>query len=169
MIMGESETFFRPATGALSGYVETFWAANGILEDTRELIAPTGSTVAALILGPPILQGKPGGEAVTMTRGFLIGPHERPIINQPTGRTFAVGLVTAPFGCESVLESHLTGELNTAVQGLDRCAAAVALLTHLSPGERTHPHLARRAGHCALPLCAHTAGGPVDDQTGPHG
>ncbi len=108
-----------------------------------------------------------------MTRGFLIGPHERPIINQPTGRTFAVGLVTAPFGREAVLglqpagirggvveldslwhhgpalraalqaadgdgaplaglvdiiESHLAAGLNTAVQGLERCAAAVAQL-----------------------------------------
>lgn len=35
--------------------------------------------------------------------GFLIGPHDRPVINEPTGETFAVGVVTTPVGCRAVL------------------------------------------------------------------
>lgn len=102
--MSESfESHYCPPAEELRRFVETFWGAHGQLEATRELIAPTGSTVAAVILGPAIIQGHPGGPPSTMHRGFLIGPHERPIINQPTGRTFAVGFVTTPVGCEALL------------------------------------------------------------------
>ncbi|NOJ61583.1 AraC family transcriptional regulator [Arthrobacter sp. 260] len=97
------ESHYRPPAGELGRFVETFWAAHGQLKATRELIAPTGSTVAAIILGPPIIQGHPGGQPSPMRRGFLIGPHEGPIINQPTGQTFAVGFVTTPVGCEALL------------------------------------------------------------------
>ncbi|MBG6178966.1 AraC-like DNA-binding protein [Arthrobacter sp. CAN_A1] len=88
--------------------------------------------MAAIVLGPAIIQGHPGGEPAPMRRGFLIGPHERPIINQPTGRTFAVGFVTTPVGCEALL-----GVLPSAVRGqaveLDSVwAPAVALRRDLA-------------------------------------
>ena len=35
--------------------------------------------------------------------GFLIGPHDRPVTNEPTGETFAVGIVTTPVGCRAAL------------------------------------------------------------------
>ena len=35
-------------------------------------------------------------------RGFLVGPHDRPAVNEPTGETHAVGIVTTPVGCEAI-------------------------------------------------------------------
>lgn len=70
----------------------------------RERIAPTGSTVAVVVLGDPIRQTPDdgAGPVVTSATGLLIGPHDRPVVNEPTGETFAVGIVTTPVGCRSV-------------------------------------------------------------------
>ena len=66
----------------------------------RELIAPTGSTVAAVVLGDPIRQtGIGSGTTLVAETGFLIGPHDRPIVNEPQGETHCVGIVTTPVGC----------------------------------------------------------------------
>lgn len=34
--------------------------------------------------------------------GFLIGPHDRPMLNEPTGRTHCYGIVTTPIGSRAV-------------------------------------------------------------------
>lgn len=70
----------------------------------REKIAPTGSTVAVFVLGDAILQTPSDGEGPTLhaSRGFLIGPHDRPTVNEPTGETFAVGIISTPVGCEAL-------------------------------------------------------------------
>src|SRR3954470_16516397 len=65
----------------------------------RERIPPPGSTVAGVVLGPPILQTPAGGEPFVADTGFLIGPHDRPLTNEPTDRTDVVGVVTTPIGC----------------------------------------------------------------------
>ncbi len=95
-------TLRRPR-GRLGRYVESVWHASGQIPYPRERIAPTGSTVAGIVLGPPIRQTPAGGEPFTADRGFLIGPHDRPIVNEPTGRTECVGIVTTPIGCRAVL------------------------------------------------------------------
>jgi AraC-like DNA-binding protein len=41
------------------------------------------------------------GPAFLATTGFLIGPHDRPLVNEPTGRTDCVGVVTTPIGCRA--------------------------------------------------------------------
>lgn len=100
----------------LARYVESLWFARGTVPYAREKIAPTGSTVAVFILGPAILQTPRNGEGEMLRaeRGFLIGPHDRPTVNEPTGETFAVGIVTTPIGCETLFglaPSTLRGEV----------------------------------------------------------
>ena len=67
----------------LDRFVETLWYARGTVPYTREKIAPTGSTVAVLVLGDAIRQTPANGEGPTLTtdRGFLIGPHDGPLIH----------------------------------------------------------------------------------------
>ena len=42
----------RRPTGRLARYVESVWHARGQIPYARERIAPTGSTVAGIVLGP---------------------------------------------------------------------------------------------------------------------
>lgn len=95
----------RCPEGALGRAVEQVWYARGTVPYARERVAPTGSTVAILVLGDPIMQTADDGHgpALRATRGLLVGPHDRPIINEPTGETFAVGIVTTPVGAEAAL------------------------------------------------------------------
>lgn len=88
----------------LDGLVESIWFARGTVPYTRERIAPTGSTVAVIVLGDPIRQTPDDGrgEAITSSTGLLIGPHDRPTVNEPLGETHAVGVVTTAVGCEAV-------------------------------------------------------------------
>jgi AraC-like DNA-binding protein len=92
----------RRPPGRLGRYVESVWHARGQIPYAREKIAPTGSTVAGIVLGPPIRQTPSGGPAFLARTGFLIGPHDRPLLNEPTGRTDCVGIVTTPIGCQAV-------------------------------------------------------------------
>jgi AraC-like DNA-binding protein len=91
----------REPTGDPGRLVESIWYARGTVPYRRERIAPTGSTVAIVVLGDPILQiGDDGrGDHHLAERGSLIGPHDGPMVNEPTGETHAVGVVTTPIGC----------------------------------------------------------------------
>lgn len=84
--------------------VASIWYARGTVPYTREKIAPTGSTVAVIVLGDAILQTSRNGAGSSFRadRGFIVGPHDGPVINEPTGETYAVGIVAAPVGCETV-------------------------------------------------------------------
>lgn len=94
----------RAPDGALGRLVESIWYARGTVPYQRERIAPTGSAVAVLVLGDPIRETPDDGHGPPfMTeRGFLIGPHDRPVINEPLGETYAVGIVSTAVGCEAV-------------------------------------------------------------------
>ena len=74
------------------------------LATTPPRSAPTGSTVAVFVFSDPIVQTPDDGEGepLVASRGLLVGPHDRPAVNEPTGETFAVGIVTTPVGCEAV-------------------------------------------------------------------
>jgi AraC-like DNA-binding protein len=75
--------------------------ARGRIAGIRERIA---STVAAVVLGDPIRQTPVGGAtALVAESGFLIGPHDQPIVNEPLGETFCVGIVTTAVGCRPAL------------------------------------------------------------------
>ena len=91
--------------GPLGRAVASAWYARGTVPYRRERVAPTGSTVAVIVLGDPIIETAGGPRAVPLRadRGFLIGPHDRPVTNEPTGETFAVGIVTTPVGCRAAL------------------------------------------------------------------
>jgi len=94
----------RRVGGETSRFVERIWFARGRITGVRERIAPTGSTVAAFVLGDPILQAPLGdGTVLVADTGFLIGPHDRPIVNEPQGETYCVGIVTTPVGCRPTL------------------------------------------------------------------
>lgn len=94
----------RTPTTPLARFVTTTWFARGTVAYADERIAPTGSTVGIVVLGAPIRQTPDDGEgpAHVATRGALVGPHDRPLVNAPTGETHALGIVTTPVGCEAV-------------------------------------------------------------------
>jgi methylphosphotriester-DNA--protein-cysteine methyltransferase len=117
----------RRPTGRLGRYVESVWHARGQIPYVREKIAPTGSTVAGIVLGPPIRQTPTGGPPFLATTGFLIGPHDRPLVNEPTGRTDCVGIVTTPIGCRAVFGVDPASLRGRVVDLLDAWPAARAL------------------------------------------
>ncbi|MFN8631765.1 MAG: helix-turn-helix domain-containing protein [Chloroflexota bacterium] len=94
----------RSPSGDVGRAVASIWYARGTIPYQREKVAPTGSTVAVVVLGDPIIEtpGGPRAEPFTATQGFLIGPHDRPVVNEPTGETFAVGIVTTPTGAPAL-------------------------------------------------------------------
>lgn len=125
-----------PAT-PIDRFVESIWYARGTVPYTREKIAPTGSTVAVFVLGDPIVQTPSNGEAEPLVadRGFLIGPHDGPTVNEPTGETFAVGVVGTPIGCEAVFGVCPADIAGKAVSLEDAWPAAAALGDGLRPIE----------------------------------
>jgi AraC-like DNA-binding protein len=105
MVGFEFDFRIRTPGGPLGRAVASVWYARGTVPYRRERVAPTGSTVAVIVLGDPIIETAGGPRAVPLRaeRGFLIGPHDRPVTNEPTGETFAVGIVTTPVGCRAAL------------------------------------------------------------------
>jgi len=90
----------RQVGGETGRFIESIWFARGRITGVSELIAPTGSTVAAVVLGDPIrLAPDHGDYSLVADSGFLIGPHDRPVVNEPQGETYCVGIVTSPVGC----------------------------------------------------------------------
>jgi len=91
--------------GRLRRYVESIWYAKGMSDFGSERIAPTGSTVLGIVLGDALIQtpGGGAGEPYEATEGFIIGPHDEPIINVPTGFTHCVGIVTTAIGARAAL------------------------------------------------------------------
>lgn len=92
----------REPEGPLGRIVESVWYARGTVPYTRERIAPTGSSVAVLVLGDAIISTAADASPVRSERGFIVGPHDRPVWNEPTGETHAVGIVTTPVGCRAI-------------------------------------------------------------------
>jgi AraC-like DNA-binding protein len=130
----------RRVGGETGRFVEAIWFARGRISGVRERIAPTGSTVAAVVLGDPIRQTPVGeGTALVADTGFLIGPHDRPIVNEPQGETYCVGIVTTPVGCRPALglaPAPLRGRVVDLLQAWPRAAALRrALTTCRTPAE----------------------------------
>jgi AraC-like DNA-binding protein len=126
------EYVLRPLAGETGRYVESVWFARGRIQGARELIAPTGSTVAAVVLGDPIRQTPAGGTAVVADTGFLIVPHDRPIVNEPLGETYCVGIVTTPVGCRPAFGLAPAGLRGRIVPLLEAWPRAAALREELS-------------------------------------
>lgn len=120
-------------TGPLRRAVEMVWYSRGTIPYVRERIAPTGSTVAVIILGDPIRQTADNGEGIMQesAEGLLIGPHDRPIINEPAGETHAVGIVTTPVGAQASLGVHPARHRGRVDKLLSAWPAARGLRTRL--------------------------------------
>jgi AraC-like DNA-binding protein len=120
-------------------FTESVWYARGQIEYPWELIAPTGSTVAVVVLGSPIRVTPSGGSAFLATTGFLIGPHDRPVINAPTAETYCVGIVSAPIGCRAlfgVAPAPLRGRVVDLEAAWPRAATLRATLLPMTAPER---------------------------------
>ncbi|PZF85578.1 helix-turn-helix domain-containing protein [Jiangella anatolica] len=117
----------RPA--ALERFVESVWYARGRIDYTSERIAPTGSTVAVVVLGDPIREwpADGAGDPLTTSTGFLIGPHDRPVVNEPLGETHCVGVVTTPVGCGPLFGLSPPALRGRVVELLDVWPAAAGL------------------------------------------
>ncbi|HET6391672.1 MAG TPA: AraC family transcriptional regulator [Blastococcus sp.] len=124
----------RTPTGRLARYVESVWHARGTIPYVRERIAPTGSTVAGIVLGPPIRQTPAVGPAFLADTGFLIGPHDRPILNEPTGETHCVGIVTTAIGCRAAFGTDPAPLRGRVVDLLAHWTAAGSLRAELLRG-----------------------------------
>lgn len=147
----------RSPEGPLSQLVESVWFARGTVPYDRERIAPTGSTVAVIVLGDAIIETPDDGHGtpVRTDRGFIIGPHDRPVINEPTGETHAFGIITTPVGCETVFgvpPSRLRGgvaeldtvwppaaELRSRLVGLEPAQALDQIEKQVAAGLGTRP------------------------------
>jgi methylphosphotriester-DNA--protein-cysteine methyltransferase len=116
----------REIGGEIGRFVEMIWFARGRIQGIRERIAPTGSTVAAVVLGDPIVQTPEGANtALVADKGFLIGPHDRPIVNEPQGETYCIGIVTTPVGCRpafGLAPAALRGQVVDLVETWPRAA-----------------------------------------------
>ncbi|MBU2669596.1 AraC family transcriptional regulator [Actinoplanes bogorensis] len=88
----------------LARFVESIWYARGRIDYQREWIAPTGSTVAVVVLGDPIRLVTGDHPPLVAHEGFLIGPHDRPVLNEPLGETHCFGVVTTAVGCRALLD-----------------------------------------------------------------
>jgi AraC-like DNA-binding protein len=115
----------RPA--ALARFVESVWYARGRIEYQRERIAPTGSIVAVVVLGDPIRLMADAGPAFLAHGGFLLGPHDRPVVNAPTGETHCVGIVATPIGCRMLFGVPPATVRGRVVDLLEAWPAAAAL------------------------------------------
>jgi AraC-like DNA-binding protein len=124
----------RSPSGRLARYVESVWHARGQIAYAREQIAPTGSTVAGIVLGPPIRQMPWGGLVFIAETGFLIGPHDRPLMNEPTAHTHCVGIVTTPIGCRAVFGLDPGPLRGRVLDLLDQWPAGRSLRTDLLAG-----------------------------------
>ncbi len=129
----------REVGGETGRFVELVWFARGRITGVRERIAPTGATVAAVVLGDPIRLIPAGGASITAETGFMIGPHDRPVVNEPQGETYCVGIVTRPAGCRPVFglsPAALNGRVLELLEAWPRGnALRLALSSSNSPGE----------------------------------
>ncbi len=139
----------RRPDGPLDRLVESIWYARGRVPYARERIAPTGSTVAVFVLGDPICQTPRhgAGEPLTTDRGFLLGPHDGPVINAPLGETFAVGVVSTPVGCEALFGVPPRTIRGRVVELATRWSAAAALRAGLVTDDGPDAMLGRVQRH----------------------
>jgi AraC-like DNA-binding protein len=143
--------------GDAARLVESVWYARGTVPYTRERIAPTGSSVAVFVLGDPILQTPERGDPLEAAEGFLIGPHDRPVWNEPRGETFALGIVARPSACRAlfgVAPADLRGRVAPLLDAWTAAEDLRARLVSASQPEAMLDCLSNHIASCAVPETA---------------
>ena len=72
----------RQISGETGRFVELIWFARGRITGVSELIAPTGSTVAAVVLGDPIRLIPDNADLPLTTQTFRWSPSRPPLDGQ---------------------------------------------------------------------------------------
>jgi AraC-like DNA-binding protein len=139
-------TYVTRRPPALAPWVESIWFARGRIDYPRERIAPTGSTVAVVVLGDPIRLVAGDGPAFVARGGFLLGPHDRPVVNEPLGETYCVGVVSTPVGCRALFGVAPASVRGRVVDLLTAWPAAAALRRGLLGGATAGEALDRYQG-----------------------
>jgi len=150
MISYDFDFELRPPDGPLSRFVSGVWHARGQAPHRRERILPSTSAVLLLIFGAPLrmTESRDGGVARELTGAWITGPHERPIINEPTGETHVVGAVFEPGGIGAFLTEPVEsianrivsledvgsslGSPNSILKVVDPCPGAAAAIEKLT-------------------------------------
>ena len=102
-IPGDFDLRMHVPEGPLSESVARVFFARGHTPHGRERILPSTGAVLLCVLGAPLRMTAPGADGARDVRGaWITGPHERPIINEPTGETHVVGVVFRPLGLWSL-------------------------------------------------------------------
>jgi len=101
----------------LARYVEQVWFARGTSPHGRERILPSPAVVLLVILGPPLrmTEPRPGAVPQEIAGAWLSGPHERPIINEPTAETHVVGAMFRAGGIAAFLDGPADALANRIV------------------------------------------------------
>lgn len=118
MIPADFDFQLRPPGPALEGYVQRTWHAQGWSPHRRERILPSARAVILVVLGPPLEMTEPREGAGPEERSgvWISGPHERPIINEPTAETWVVGMVLEPAGLGAVVSGSAARFANRLVR-----------------------------------------------------
>lgn len=100
MIPADFDFRVRLPEPPLSLAVESVWHARGTSPHGRERILPSPAAVLLVVLGPPLRMAPPAtdGDPVEIAGAWVTGPHERPVLNEPTGETWVVGASFRPGG-----------------------------------------------------------------------
>jgi len=126
MIPGDFDFRIRPPGEPLDRFVSAVWYARGQVPHGRERILPSPGAVLLVVLGAPLRMTEPGedAEVLDVTGAWLAGPHERPILNQPTGETHAVGAVFQPGGIGAFIAGPIDAITNRILP-LDEAAPSL--------------------------------------------
>ena len=126
VIPGDFDFRIRPPGDPLDRFVSAVWYARGRVPHGRERILPSPGAVLLVVLGAPLRMTEPGEDAglVEVSGAWLTGPHERPIFNQPTGETHAVGAVFQPGGIGAFIDGPIDAIANR-ILSMDELAPSI--------------------------------------------
>jgi AraC-like DNA-binding protein len=117
VIPGDFDFRQMRTTPPLDALVPAIWYARGVAPHRRERILPSPGAVLLVVLGAPLRMTAPGEEATPreLEGEWLTGPHDRPIINEPTGETFVVGASFDTAGIHAFVETPVDRLTNAIV------------------------------------------------------
>lgn len=111
---------FVPRAGRppLSAWVSMLWFSRAVLPGYAESILPMVEAAVVVSLGDPYRVGALGGRCERRPRGYLVGPRQVAVRNQPTGACWTVGATLRP-GAVAALFGVPSDVVRDAVVDLD--------------------------------------------------